>query len=612
MSHDHKADEQRVTAQNSLTDITRTADDLPQGGGLFTRLVNGTLRAVAHQSPYAKTVQHSTDFGETTLGLNQLLDLVEQTDPHDLASSGQALWDARDAIKSAAEELAGHINNVRWVGKAGEAFRAWGGDLVGKTLELSDFAGGAGDQLAASADGLASVRSAMPPRDTEADRKRPHEFSAAEKAANKEDYAAAVKVEKNRQEAINQMNRLASYYAVSNEQLTAVRKKAPTFDTMPDVGVPKPEVSDYRGPAGSASGGTSGTGATAVSGHHPVVSPAAHSGGHDTVDSPTPARHVTEHGGHTPTPVGHVPVDTPDVGTGIDSVGTLPPPTTTPHTVTTPPVTGTPAPNVGHTGMFEGGPGLPLPSSTSQGGSGRAGGFRTPVSSQGRIGTSGPSASGSGRSPAQGPTNQMGRATSTGQSMGKAAQAGARSSSTPMGRGVAGGTPRAAGNPAQRAVGGPTTGAGRGNGVVGGRPTTTGGSAKGSGSRLPRGTVIGAEGAAGSRSQTGRPAARGVFGASESAQRPGTGRTASAARGGTAPAEGVSGRPAARTSAVRAERNGLTRGGVGLVRGSGDRRKREDERDEQDAPRPDHRGEESETTTHPPTEPRRDVPPVGH
>ncbi|MEV7130803.1 hypothetical protein [Streptomyces sp. NPDC093260] len=610
MSHDdHKADEQRVTAQNSLTDITRTADDLPQGGGLFTRLVNGTLRAVAHQSPYAKTVQHSTDFGDTTLGLNQLLDLVEKTDPQDLASSGQALWDARDAIKSAAEELAGHIDNVHWVGEAGEAFRSWGGNLVGKTLQLSDFAGGAGDQLAAAADGLASVRGAMPPRDSEADRKRPHEFSAAEKAANKEDYAAAVKVEKNRQEAINQMNRLASYYAVSNEQLTAVRSKAPTFDAMPDVGVPKPDASDRHRPVGSDSGGASRTGAAAVPGHHPMVAP-AHSRVHDTVDSPPPVRHVTEHGGHPPTPVGHVSVDTPDVGTGIDSVSTLPPPTTTPQTVTTP-VTGTPAPNGGHTGMFEGGPGLPLPSSsTAGGGSRRAGGFRTPVSSQGRIGASGPSASGSGRFPGQGPTNQMGRATSTGQSLGKAAQAGARSSSTPMGRGVTGGTPRAAGNPAQRAVGGPITGAGRGNGVVGGRPTTTGGSAKGSGPRLPRGTVIGAEGEAGSRSQTGRPVARGVFGAPESAQRPGTGRAAPAARGGTAPAEGVSGRPTTRTSAVRAERNGLTRGGAGLVRGSGDRKKREDERDAPDASRPDHTVGENETPH--PTAPRRDVPPVGH
>ncbi|MGF1241554.1 hypothetical protein ACQSME_30550 [Streptomyces sp. 2-6] len=612
MSHDHKADEQRVTAQNSLTDITRTADDLPQGGGLFTRLVNGTLRAVAHQSPYAKTVQHSTDFGETTLGLNQLLDLVEQTDPHDLASSGQALWDARDAIKSAAEELAGHINNVRWVGKAGEAFRAWGGDLVGKTLELSDFAGGAGDQLAASADGLASVRSAMPPRDTEADRKRPHEFSTAEKAANKEDYAAAVKVEKNRQEAINQMNRLASYYAVSNEQLTAVRKKAPTFDTMPDVGVPRPQRGQRNDvPAGAGSGGVTGPGSTAVSGHHQVVAPVAHASGHDTVDSPTPVRHVTEGGERTPTPVGHVPVDTPDVGTGIDSVGTLPPPTTTPQTVSTPPVTGSPAPNGGHTSVFEGGLGMPLPGNSSGGGVGRAGGFRTPASSQGRIGASGPGAAGSGRFPGQGAGNQMGRATSTGQSMGKGAQAGARSSSTPMGRGVTGGTPRAGATPGQRAAGGPTAGAGRGNGVVGGRPSVTGRSEKGSGSRIPRGTVIGAEEAAGSRSQTGRSAGRGVFGAPESAQRPGTGRGASAARGSAAPAEGVTGKPTARNSSGRAERNGLTRGGAGLVRGPGKRAKREDERDEQDAPRPDCRHEENETT-HPPTEPRRDVPPVSH
>lgn len=607
MTDNHKADLDRVSTQNSYTDFTRTAEHLPQGTGFLTNLVNGTLRAVAQQSPYANTVSHSTDFGGTDLGLNQLLDLIEQTDPEDLESSGKALWDARDAIKSAAEELSGHIDHVHWVGESGDAFRKWGGTLVGKAHQLSDFAGGAGDQLTAAAVGLASVRSAMPARDTQANRKRPHEFTAAEKAADKEGYAAAVRVEKDRQEAINQMNRLASYYAVSNEQLTAVREKAPTFDAMPNVGVPKPQVTRRKDVPDPASGPTiQGTSPSAAP-SHTLAASTLPGGGHDTVDGMVPAQHVME---RTAPP--DVPVATP-TGTNIDSVGTLPPPVTTPLVPHTPPATGLPVSDGGSTNVFGGGLGAPLPNGIPGRGPGGPGGFRNPVSAQGRTGVSGPGAQNSERSLARGPMNQMGRATSAGQSIGRSATPTGAKPSTPSGRAVTGGTPRVGGSAASRATGGPTTGAGRANGVVGGRPTASpGGPAKGGGSRLPRGTVIGAEEAT-ERSATGRPAARGVFGTPESTQRPGAGAAASASRGraGGAGAEDISGRPAARNSAARAERNGMTRGGAGLVRGTDSHRQGDDGRKAERASRPDH-VDDAENERHLPTQPRRDVPPVSN
>jgi hypothetical protein len=605
MTDNHKADLDRVSTQNNYTDFTRTAEDLPQGGGLLTRLVNGALRAAAQQSPYANVVSHSTDFGGTRLGLNQLLDMVERTDPEDLESSGKALWDARDAIKSAAEELSGHIDHVHWVGESGDAFRKWGGTLVGKAHQLSDFAGGAGDQLTAAAVGLASVRGAMPARDSQANRKRPHEFTEAEKAADKDGYATAVRVEKDRQEAINQMNRLASYYAVSNEQLTAVRKNAPTFEAMPNVGVPRPKKHNYDSGESASSSRTEGTGSATAPTQHTGVGPTPPAISRDVVDPTTPARHITE---RTAPP--DVPVGTP-VGTNIDNVGTLPPSVTTPQAPHTPPTTGMPVSDGGSTNGFGGGPGGPLPNGIPGRGLGGAGGFRNPVSAQGRSGVSGPGTQSSGRSLARGPMNQMGRATSTGQSLGRATPAGAKPS-PPSGRAVTGGTPRVGGSAAPRATGGPTTGAGRANGVVGGRPTTSpGASAKGNGSRIPRGTVIGAEEAAGSRSVTGRTTARGAFGTPESTQRPGTGAGASASRGrarGTG-AEDISGRPATRNSVARAERNGMTRGGAGLLRGRGSKRQGDDGRKAEQAPRPDHVDDE-ENERHLPTQPRRDVPPV--
>lgn len=205
-----EVDLDRVEGQNGVTDIVRGFEDRPRGG-----LLNRMMRSAFVDSPLGRTIAERTDFEKRDFDLNQLIDLVEQTDPEDLESSGKALWDARDAINAAADELEGHIDNVHWVGESGDAFRKWGSSLVTNTHHLSDFAGSAGDQITAAAVGLASVRGAMPSRDSETSRKRPEHFTEAEKTADKGEYEAAVRVEKDRQEAINQMNRLASYYAVS-------------------------------------------------------------------------------------------------------------------------------------------------------------------------------------------------------------------------------------------------------------------------------------------------------------------------------------------------------------------------------------------------------------
>jgi len=524
--------------------------------------------------------------------LNLMINLVEQTDPEDLESSGRALWDARDAIKAAADELKGQFDDVPWVGESGDAFRTWGTDLVKSTYDLGAFAGGSGDQITAASVGLASVRKAMPPRDTRAVQARPHEIPTPKQVDTNSEYAAAVKVEKDRQEAINQMNRLASYYAVSREQLQVLHDDAPTFkfDSASNVGVPRP-TKEYGVSEGTGSNETQRTGTAEVAARHA---------------SPTSA---TRHVGEVATPptkdvTGHVVAPDRAVGTNIDSVGTLPPTTTTPVTGHTPPVTVTPPTGGGQTGPFQNGLGMPVPNSTSGRGLSGAGGLRTPTSAQGRTGTPGLTNAGSGRTAGQGPTNQMGRATSTGQSAAKGLTSGSNSSQ--MGRGISGGTPRAGGTATPRASGGPTTGAGRANGVVGGRPAAGDASAKG-GSRIPRGTVVGGEGAANSRSAAGRAGQRGVFGsAPESTARPGS--RATTPRGSAGTPEAVTGRAAARNSAAGAERNGMTRGGAGLVRGPGRDGKQDEEGNAQGTARPDYLVEDEET--HLPNRPRRDVPPV--
>ncbi|MFE7839976.1 hypothetical protein ACFU53_29155 [Streptomyces sp. NPDC057474] len=581
----HEADFDRVEGQNGIADIVRGFEDRPQGG-----LLNRMVRSAFVDSSLGRTIADRTDFEKPDFDLNQLIELVEQTDPEDLESSGKALWDARDAIKAAADELEGHIDNVHWVGESGDAFRKWGGSLVTNTHHLSDFAGAAGDQITAAAVGLASVRSAMPSRDSEASRKRPEHFTDTEKAADKSEYEAAVRVEKDRQEAINQMNRLASYYAVSEEALASLpaKDKTPEFTAMPDVGVPKPEAprADY---GRSVSGTGSHTTGTASSVGDQATGDASR---HSASDNQLTTKDITSK------------ITYPDerVRTNIDSVGTLPPSTTTPVTGHTPPSLGTPAPGGGQASMFEGGLRTPVSNGTPGRNLGGTGGLRTPASAQGRAGTPGSPNSGLGRSTGQGPMNQMGRATSTGQSAARGMTPGSHASQ--MGRPVTGGTPRAGGTAAPRANSGPVTGAGRANGVVGGQPTAVGGASAKGGARIPRGTVVGGEGVANSRPATGRSGQRGVFGAPETTAR--SSSSATPPRGGPGTSEAVTGRPAARNSVAGAERNGLTRGGAGLVRGPGHRTPGDG--NVQGTPRLDHRVEDEETPL--PNRPRRDEPPV--
>ncbi|MDX3733547.1 WXG100 family type VII secretion target [Streptomyces caniscabiei] len=582
----HEADLDRVEGQNGVTDIVRGFEDRPQGG-----LLNRMVRSAFVDSSLGRTIADRTDFEERDFDLNQLIDLVERTDPEDLESSGKALWDARDAIKAAADELEGHIDNVHWVGESGDAFRKWGGSLVTNTHHLSDFAGAAGDQITAAAVGLASVRGAMPSRDSETGRKRPEHFTEAEKTADKGEYEAAVRVEKDRQEAINQMNRLASYYAVSEEVLASLpaKDKTPEFTDMPDVGVPPPEKQLGTGEPASGTTGEIGT-ATAVGRRYTATDDAASRG---LGDNPTPTKDVTGKIAH------------PDeiVRTNIDSIGTLPPPTTAPVTGHAPPTLGTPIPGGGQPSMYEGGLGTPVRNGTQ--GRNVSGSGRTPASAQGRISTPALNNSSPGGSAKQGPVNQMGRATSTGQSAVKGSASGSNSSQ--MGRAITGGTPRPGGTAAPRPNTPPATGAGRANGVVGGRPAVVGDASAKDRTRIPRGTVVGGDGVANPRPATDRLGQRGVFGAPPQ----GTGSRGSSvttSRAGTGSPEAVTGRLAARNSAAGAERDGMTRGGIGLVRGSGRNGEHSDEGDAQRTPRPDHLAEDE--TTHLPSRLRRDVPPA--
>lgn len=195
--------------------------------------------------------------------------------------------------------------------------------MVAHAEKLSNFADAAGTQITVAGTGLASVRNSLPPRDTRLIRTPLEDIDAPKRVEGNAEYAAAVKVEKDRQEAINQANRLASYYAVSGESLAA--QEPPRFEKKLDVAVPRPS----KGRGGSEEPGSSSSSDSRSSGSvdNGRVS------GHSVVGSQGSA--ADNSGFEAPVAVAHVPDRS--TSTEINSVATPPAPVTAPSTYSPPP-----------------------------------------------------------------------------------------------------------------------------------------------------------------------------------------------------------------------------------------------------------------------------------
>ncbi|MBW1599617.1 WXG100 family type VII secretion target [Streptomyces sp. JJ38] len=161
--------------------------------------------------------------------LNSMLDMIESSKPSDLEAAADALSNASDAIEGVGEDIKKYAANVDWEGESGDAFRAWADNLGKNTLKLASYTGQAGIQMRAASIGLASVKSSMPPR----------EYGPYLPVDIQEASAADDPRERNRQEAINQMNRLSSFYKVSHDNMAT--QEEPTFAPPPDFGVPEPK-----------------------------------------------------------------------------------------------------------------------------------------------------------------------------------------------------------------------------------------------------------------------------------------------------------------------------------------------------------------------------------
>ncbi|MFB7852887.1 MULTISPECIES: hypothetical protein [unclassified Streptomyces] len=517
-------DQQRIQGQLIATDINRRAQSVMDAFIAGSSGPSGRTSFEGHE-------------------LNAMIDLIESSDPEHLEEAGAALLKARTAIKSAAKELGDFIKGVDWEGESGTAFRDWGNGLVAHAVKLGDFAEAAGTQITVAGTGLASVRKSLPPRDSRLVRKSVEEIETPKRIDGNPEYAEAVKVEKDRQEAINQANRLASYYAVSAETLAA--QEPPRFEKKLGITMPKPHGFRENGEIGDPSTSFGAVGNKTTRGAPGSVDAA----GADFLEAPSNRAEI-EALGTAPAPGGVI-------STEIDSVTVPRAPGTAPET---PPMLS----NANSTDPITG-PILPV-----------ADGFVNPVTESSRrpptptglprtIGqpgssgpvNSGPVANGRTGTPVGRPPMLGG-----GPAPGAPGRPGGSGNQSPFVSrpGVTGGGPAAS---APRQSGPPV---GRANGIVGGTPqrTVPGVGASGKGRGVPRGAVVGADGT----SRAPRPSGR-----------------------GTPSSNGVVGAPRRGVPGMGSGAKGFTNGGKGLVREPLGRGESENEDQDGGTLRPDYLAE---------------------
>ncbi|MET9377253.1 hypothetical protein ABZX98_24455 [Streptomyces sp. NPDC002992] len=405
--------------------------------------------------------------------------------------------DAADRLTTAAgkmREIAQHLRDrpgrVEWKGKAEEAFMNWAESLASTTNSLADYSVHAATWMGRASEAIASAQSAMPRYTSQADaqanldaarmyRNDPDSQSIARGArASMADVndpkltpeqvadRIAAKQEENRQAAILEMKKLSGAYELSGEQMDSF--KVPTMPPPPDAFVPA--ESEFRGESkrdvSYSTGSDSRSTATADTGTVGSRSQDSRATDYVAVVPPT---------GDKTGPVNVVRPEVP-VNLGIDSVGTLPPPTTT-TTPGTPPVLGRP-----DTGLTP--PVVVPPTMSAPPVTGGTRGITPPTSSRaplgplGRTGLANPGPLGGGTMPRDGvsggravpPTSN--RATT---GMPRSTVIGTESSTgtgrTPMGgtSGHMGGGPGG-----QHGISGGRRLAGETGGVVGGRPQQPG------------------------------------------------------------------------------------------------------------------------------------------
>lgn len=312
--------------------------------------------------PPLNACYNTSDFESASY--EDMIRMVSGVNPTGIMSRGTALVDAQTEIEKIGTELKEHIGRTTWKGKGGDAFREWGDDFAKETLKLADYAGAAGSSLQTAGQALSEVAKVI---------KGHPDATTMCFADEKKEKARIAAVETARNEAIPQMNKLASYYLMAEQTISS--QEEPNFKPLPKEVVPDRPFDDGQakyGAPGSYSGSTDSVagaqgGGTSTDAHHYTTSSPSNVAASSPDGTPV----------HTPQHVAAVPGAPDTTGTNIDTVTMpqAPPPTTLPPSGGPPP-----------TSPVGGGQQTPLPPVVMPTNSGRFG----PVDGVGRTSPTGP------------------------------------------------------------------------------------------------------------------------------------------------------------------------------------------------------------------------------
>ncbi|MFJ4011392.1 hypothetical protein [Streptomyces sp. NPDC090026] len=412
----------------------------------------------------------TTDFEAQTH--DALLAMIKGANSESAAELAQRLSKASSVITRVGEGMKAHMTRVVWQGEGGESFRDWGHKAVMATLELGGYTQKAADVFEEVATALAHAKAAVPPRDGAAEAR---EESAREllHAARKDPGSGNAEVdalkmltgaqtaqEHRRLEAADQLRKLGQTYTHSGQRIQSM--PLPEFPPPPGEFMP-PEGSRIDG--GRNVGEMNGAGASsslraapALTSETELGSAGSSSGASSAPRTGSPAERL---------------VEAPSVSTRLDSVGTLPPPTTAgPGPAPTP--SPSPVRSEGFPPLLGGAPPLtagPVGGPTQ--GRAAASGRSLPGTGQLYGGTGRPTGGTPGIVGGRPMPPAPGRAAGgipRGLVVGGEQQAMGRA---PLGQGAAGAGGRAAASPAATGTGGRRV-AGETGGVMGGRPSQPG------------------------------------------------------------------------------------------------------------------------------------------
>lgn len=277
----------------------------------------------------------------------QLHAMIESLDPAKVAALGTKLTDAATTIKEIGTKLKDH--KVKgWEGEGATAFQNWVSRAGSATLLLADYSTAGGKYMAEAAQVMREVKPSkdgsgnFPPYDAAADAKLRENLATSREYHNDPDAVqlgqeAWSKLSGDHARAVDAMNKLAGAYDQSAVQMG--KAEIPTFPPPPQVLVPENVygTEDVARSGGGSGGGTSSAGS---------YTPSSNYGSSSNEPGWTPGRQ--------PQPDSAAPAVTSaaperDVDVDLDTVGTLPPPTTLPATTAPglPPTTGPVAPTPG-------------------------------------------------------------------------------------------------------------------------------------------------------------------------------------------------------------------------------------------------------------------------